>query len=345
MAFAVIGIAIALVAGLGIGSLTMKQLVTGKNEKSAVQGIETDEENVLGEVKKEKGVSIEDEEEETDEDEVPEIKVGETWTVDGLWKVTINSVTETEERHTDTSYDGDKNPEAVYIVDYTYENLGYKSDSSGLGIDLSGVYSQIVDSDKEMGYKACQDSENDLIKEGNYGAGCGASVGKLLGFEHAMKGGIGTYGVQVGNVQVAGIVAVNACGNVIDYQTQEILAGVNIDKKCVSASQIILDQMDQLRKLPDGNTTIGCIVTNVKLTKAQCTKIAGISHNGYAKSIDPVHTMSDGDTIFVLSTNEVDGMVDAVGILAVEVISKCIQRAIKKAKSGYGLLAYQDLKK
>ena len=129
------------------------------------------------------------------------------------------------------------------------------------------------------------------------------------------------------------------------YQTQEILAGVNIDKKCISASQIILDQMDQLRKLPDGNTTIGCIVTNIKLTKAQCTKIAGISHNGYAKSIDPVHTMSDGDTIFVLSTNEVDGMVDAVGILAVEVISKCIQRAIKKAKSGYGLLAYQDLKK
>ena len=210
--------------------------------------------------------------------------------------------------------------------------------------DLS-VGNSHVRPDKEMGYKACQDSENDLIKEGNYGAGCGASVGKLLGFEHAMKGGIGTYGVQVGNVQVAWIVAVNACGNVIDYQTQEILAGVNIDKKCVSASQIILDQMDQLRKLPDGNTTIGCIVTNVKLTKVQCTKIAGISHNGYAKSIDPVHTMSDGDTIFVLSTNEVDGMVDAVGILAVEVISKCIQRAIKKAKSGYGLLAYQDLKK
>lgn len=210
--------------------------------------------------------------------------------------------------------------------------------------DLS-VGNSHVRPDKEMGYKACQDSENDLIKEGNYGAGCGASVGKLLGFEHAMKGGIGTHGVQVGNVQVAGIVAVNACGNVIDYKTQEILAGVNIDKKCVSASQIILDQMDQLRKLPDGNTTIGCIVTNVKLTKVQCTKIAGISHNGYAKSIDPVHTMSDGDTIFVLSTNEVDGMVDAVGILAVEVISKCIQRAIKKAKSGYGLLAYQDLKK
>lgn len=153
MVFAVAGIAIALVAGLGIGSLTMKQLVTGKNEKSAVQSVETDEENALGEVKKEKGVSIEDEEEETDEDVVPEIKVGETWTVDGLWKVTINSVTEMEERDTGTIYGGEKNPEAVYIVDYTYENLGYKDDSSkGLDIDLSGYDSQIVDSDNEMGY-------------------------------------------------------------------------------------------------------------------------------------------------------------------------------------------------
>ena len=73
-------------------------------------------------------------------------------------------------------------------------------------------------------------------------------------------------------------------------------------KKCVSASQIILDQMDQLRKLPDGNTTIVCLVTNRKtLLKAQCTKIAGIIIMDNAKSIDPVHTMSDGDTIFVLS--------------------------------------------
>ena len=150
--FAVAGIAIALMVGLGIGSLTMKQLVTGKNEKSAVQSVETDEENVLGEVKKEKGVSIEDEEEETDEDVVPEIKVGETWTVDGLWKVTINSVTETEERYTGISYGGEKNPEAVYIVDYTYENLGYEDDySKGLLIRLEGYCSQIVDSDGEMG--------------------------------------------------------------------------------------------------------------------------------------------------------------------------------------------------
>ena len=106
----------------------------------------------------------------------------------------------------------------------------------------------------------------------------------------------------------------------------------------------LLKQMDQIRKLPDGNTTIGCIVTNVKLNKAQCTKLAGICHDGYARSIQPVHTMSDGDTIFVLSTNEVEGMVDAVGVLASEVTSMCIKRAILKAKSAYGLKAFSDLK-
>ena len=80
--------------------------------------------------------------------------------------------------------------------------------------------------DKEMGYAACVDAENDTVLEGNHGAGTGASVGKLLGFEHAMKSGIGTCGIQVGDLQVAAIVAVNACGNVVDYETNELLAGV-----------------------------------------------------------------------------------------------------------------------
>ena len=84
--------------------------------------------------------------------------------------------------------------------------------------DLS-VGNPHVRPDKHMGYLACKDSENNEIKEGNYGAGCGASVGKLLGFDHAMKGGIGTYGLQVGAIHVAGLVAVNACGNVVDHES------------------------------------------------------------------------------------------------------------------------------
>lgn len=95
--------------------------------------------------------------------------------------------------------------------------------------DLS-VGNPHVRPDKHMGYLACKDSENNEIKEGNYGAGCGASVGKLLGFDHAMKGGIGTYGLQVGAIQVAGLVAVNACGNVVDHESHKMLAGI-YDKK------------------------------------------------------------------------------------------------------------------
>ncbi|WP_304960485.1 P1 family peptidase [Thomasclavelia cocleata] len=200
--------------------------------------------------------------------------------------------------------------------------------------------------DKEMGYQACLNSEtNESIKEGNYGAGCGASVGKIMGPQYAMKGGIGTSAVQIDNIQVGAIVAVNACGNVVDYKTNEQLAGIyDQEHNCIiPADEVIFKQIEKICELPNGNTTIGCVITNVKLDKAQCTKIAGIAHNGYARAIHPVHTMSDGDTIFVLSTNEVEIMPDAVGILATEMIAKAINNAIKAADSAYGLKSYKEL--
>ena len=201
---------------------------------------------------------------------------------------------------------------------------------------------------KEMGYLACLNSEKkEPIKEGNYGAGCGASVGKIMGPQYAMKGGIGTSAIQINDIQVGAIVAVNACGNVIDYKTNEQLAGIyDHQRKCiVPADEVIYKQIEAIRELPSGNTTIGCVITNVKLDKAQCTKIAGIAHNGYARAILPVHTMSDGDTIFVLSTNEVEIMPDAVGILATEMIAKAINNAIKAADSSFGLKSYKELHK
>lgn len=200
--------------------------------------------------------------------------------------------------------------------------------------------------DKEMGYAACMDAENDSILEGNHGAGTGASVGKLLGFERAMKSGIGTCGIQAGDLKVAAIVAVNACGNVVDYETNEQLAGVYDANSgtILKAEDVLFQQMDALRKLPEGNTTIGCVVTNAKLDKAQCTKIAGIAHNGYARAIHPVHTMSDGDSIFVLSTGEVEVMADAVGMLATEMMAKAIKRAVLHAEGAYGLPAHNDIR-
>ena len=200
--------------------------------------------------------------------------------------------------------------------------------------------------DKEMGYQACVASECNEIQEGNYGAGTGASVGKLLGFDQAMKSGQGMYGLQCGNIQVAALVAVNACGNVVDYKTNEVMAGIydKEHKRIVSAQEILYAAMDQVQEATCANTTIGCIVTNAKLNKAQCSKIASIAHNAYARAIHPVHTMSDGDTIFVLSTQEVEANVDAIGVMAVDIMAEAINRAVKHTKSAYGLPAYEDIK-
>ncbi|MCD7949343.1 MAG: P1 family peptidase [Erysipelotrichaceae bacterium] len=195
--------------------------------------------------------------------------------------------------------------------------------------------------DKQMGYQACINSEKNAILEGNYGAGCGASVGKILGPQYAMKGGLGTYAMDMDNIQVGTIVAVNACGNVIDYQSRKMLAGT-YDRRQHKFIDLNM-ATEHIRQTSGANTTIGCIVTNVKLDKAQCTKVASIAHNGYALAISPVHTMSDGDTIFVLSTNEVEAEVDVVGILATQTMAIAINNAVKKAKSAYGLLAYEDM--
>lgn len=192
----------------------------------------------------------------------------------------------------------------------------------------------------QMGYDACINIQKE-IQEGNVGAGTGASVGKLMGKDHAMKSGLGTYGVQVGDVQVAAIVAVNACGNVVDEKTGEHLAGILINNQVIPTEEVMLQMLTQ--PLPEGNTTIGCIVTNAKLDKAQCTKVAGIAHNGYARSIRPVHTMSDGDSIFVMATGEVEVQADIIGILATDCMAKAINRAVKQAESAYGLTAWKDI--
>lgn len=190
-----------------------------------------------------------------------------------------------------------------------------------------------------MGYEACKNITEE-IAEGNVGAGTGASVGKMLGMEHAMKSGLGTYAQQIEGLQVGAIVAVNACGNVVDDAGND-LAGVSFPDGIHSTEELLCQALHA--HLPQGNTTIGCVVCNAKLTKAQATKIAGIAHNGYARAIRPVHTMSDGDTIFVIATGEVEVVPDIIGVLATDCMAKAIQRAVIKAESAYGLKAYKDI--
>jgi L-aminopeptidase/D-esterase-like protein len=200
--------------------------------------------------------------------------------------------------------------------------------------------------DKAMGYEACANASAGPVAEGNVGAGTGATVGKFFGVDRLMKSGLGTYGVQVGNLKVAAIVAVNALGDVIDVDTGKRLAGLLSEdqSQIISTEEAMYAQYEDQTNLFSGNTTIGVIVTNAKLTKTQATKIASIAQNGFARAIRPVHTMFDGDTIFVMATGEVEVMPDAVGALAAEVMSRAINRAAVEAKPAYGLKAARDFK-
>lgn len=198
--------------------------------------------------------------------------------------------------------------------------------------------------DKEMGYQACKSANNGPVAEGNVGAGTGAAVGKFLGMDHMMKCGLGTYAVQVGELQVAAIVAVNALGDIIDVDTGKRIAGLlNEDNTGLSnTEETMYAQYAEDKNVFSGNTTIGCIVTNAKLTKTQANKIASISQNGLARAIRPVHTMADGDTVFVMATGEIEVMPDAVGALATDVMARAINRAARMAEPAYGLKAARN---
>ena len=196
--------------------------------------------------------------------------------------------------------------------------------------------------DKQMGYEACQAAQNNvLVEEGNVGAGTGATVGKFLGSQQMMKSGLGVYAVQVGQIQCAAVVAVNAIGDVIDVETGKTLAGILNQTKTEIActEELMLEEISTPRNLFAGNTTIGCIITNAKVTKPQANKIASTVHNAYARTIRPVHTSLDGDTVFVMATGEKEVSPDALGALATKVMAKAINRAVLKAKSAYGLKA------
>lgn len=200
--------------------------------------------------------------------------------------------------------------------------------------------------DKAMGYEACKNAWNGAeLAGGNHGAGTGATVGKFKGAANMMKSGLGLYAVEIGEVQMAAVVAVNALGDIFNFDTKKTMAGLLTDDGTAFADSIAVmyEQIGQTKNLwGGGNTTIGAILTNARLDKSQCNKLASIAHNGFAQSIRPVHSSADGDTIFVMTTGEVEVGVDAVGALATEVMARAVNRAAEDAEPAYGLKAARD---
>lgn len=194
----------------------------------------------------------------------------------------------------------------------------------------------------DMGYRAAAAAMEQNYKDGNFGAGCGATVGKFAGMDFCMKSGIGSYAVQRGDLIVGAVVVVNALGDIYDYRTNDKIAGLlSEDKKGFrDAATLMYESYAPIENKFVENTTIGAIITNAAFDKSQLCKIADMAHNGYARSIKPLHTTADGDTIYALSVGQVKADLDMIGTLAADVMSEAIMVAIKSAKSEYGYPAY-----
>ena len=221
--------------------------------------------------------------------------------------------------------------------------------------------------DETCGFEACVNamSLNAEFVQGNVGAGCGASSAKLLGEDIAMKTGLGYHVCKHGEVVVAAIVAVNALGSVRDdsgawiagpvNKYGEFLDGFSAMQKFVSlsmSSQPCEDGPIKANKNaesmsenmgPSANTTLGVIITNAELTKANATHISCVTHDAYARSIYPVHTNMDGDAIFTMAHGGVKTNVDALGMMACEAMQQAIQKSVVSSRKAYGLMSYCDV--
>jgi L-aminopeptidase/D-esterase-like protein len=197
--------------------------------------------------------------------------------------------------------------------------------------------------DAASGYAACEVASSAPVTEGNVGAGTGAAVGKLFGIERAMRGGIGSASVTVGGITVGALVAVNAIGDVIDPTTGRVVAGARTaDGTALFGTMQALLRGEVPAPLQAGMaTTIGVVATDAVLTKAQANKMAQMAHDGLARTINPVHTMTDGDTLFALATGASGrtASLTLIGALGAEVMATAVLRAVRAATrlSGPGL--------
>jgi len=198
--------------------------------------------------------------------------------------------------------------------------------------------------DCKMGYEASMSASESENRQGNVGCGTGATVGKILGPKNAMKSGVGSASVKVGTLVVSALVAVNSFGDIYDHRNHQQIAGVyDYEKNRLLNTVEIMKNNDRPLKFVGTNTTIGVIATNGMITKSQGNKIAQMGHNGFAKSINPIHTTNDGDTIFTLGTNQVQADVDLVGVLGQEVMSRAITNAVESSENYDGLISSKNI--
>lgn len=195
----------------------------------------------------------------------------------------------------------------------------------------------LVRPDAAAGYAACRNASTDRAAEGSVGAGAGAVVGKVFGLDRAMKGGIGSASFTVDGVTVGAIIACNALGDVFNPFTAQLLAGTRAKDglQLRGTRDALLDGEEPRPVLAGSNTTIGVVATDAQLSKAQAHRMAVVAHDGLARAINPVHTMSDGDSLFALGTGQSGKSLGMMTLctLAAEAVAVATARAILLAHS------------
>ena len=185
--------------------------------------------------------------------------------------------------------------------------------------------------DAKMGYRAASSAAGGDFAQGSVGAGAGATVGKVLGPDRAMKGGLGSASVRLeGGLVVGALAAVNAFGEIRDPWTRKVIAGPRLEDGTLGDTVELLPEVaDRLRW--GENTTLGIVATNARLTKPQANKVAQMAHDGLARAVYPVHTTVDGDVVFAASMGEVEALPDVVGAWGARVMEQAIVRAVRSA--------------
>ncbi|HLL98877.1 MAG TPA: P1 family peptidase [Rubrobacteraceae bacterium] len=225
-------------------------------------------------------------------------------------------------------------------------------EESGIGLDIGVTRIPLVSAavlfdllvgdpairpDFPMGYEAAASAKSGDFAQGSVGAGTGATVGKVLGMERAMKGGIGSVSVSLdGGLVVAALAAVNAFGDVRDPKTGRVIAGPRQDDGTLGDTVELLPEAASRLRWAE-NTTLGIVATNARLMKSGANKVAQMAHDGLARAIEPVHTTIDGDVAFAVSVGEVDAETDVIGAWGARAMQEAILRAVRTAEGVPGM--------
>jgi L-aminopeptidase/D-esterase-like protein len=198
--------------------------------------------------------------------------------------------------------------------------------------------------DAEMGYRACRDAGGDITRQGNVGAGMGATVGMMLGPANSTKSGVGTAFFEGGGLKIFALVVVNAFGDVID-ENGGIIAGARLSDGGFASTDACIENVLRAGSGPPGfsNTTLGVIVTDADLSKTDVNWVARSGHDGFARAISPCHTKLDGDLVFAAAAGKVEASADMVGTIGARIMAEAVRNAVLHAETVAGIPAHADL--